>query len=70
MKKKPKVVNKVSEKITQLREANGWNKADLARKANVSPSLITKIENGTTKGSIATLSKIAEVLGVTLKDLL
>jgi len=60
----------VSEKITQLREANGWNKADLARKANVSPSLITKIENGTTKGSIATLSKIAEVLGVTLKDLL
>ena len=60
----------MSEKITQLREANGWNKADLARKANVSPSLITKIENGTTKGSIATLSKIAEVLGVTLKDLL
>lgn len=59
-----------SERITELREMKGWNKSQLAKEAGLSRSHITKLENGTTKGSWRALEKIAHALDVSIKEFL
>lgn len=57
-------------RLTQLRELKGFSRKDLAVKAGVDASGITRIERGENiYPKDTTLSKIAAALGVTLDDL-
>lgn len=58
------------ERIKSIRQQKGLSQVQLANLVKVDNSLLCKLESGKTKGSIDTLSKIAEVLGVTVSDLL
>lgn len=63
-------VNHIGSKIRAFRKARGMNQTQLARKINVDPSHISKLESNQTRGSLTTLSKIAAALGVSITDLL
>lgn len=61
---------RLGKKITAVREARGWSKADLARKASVAPSYVTRIEQGKfERPSIDLVRSIADALRVTVADL-
>lgn len=52
-----------------IREHLGWSRNDLARQANLNPTVINDIENGRRVGSVATLKAVADVLGISIDDL-
>ena len=52
------------ERITQAREARGWSRAELARRANMNPSTISLIESGRQTPYPSQTAKIAAALGV------
>lgn len=57
-------------KIADARRALGWNKAQLARKAGVVPSYVTKLEKGDIlKPSLEYMGKIAGALRMAVIDL-
>jgi transcriptional regulator with XRE-family HTH domain len=52
-------------RVEELREAKGWNQAELARRAKVRPSTLVDIEKGRTKRiDLAVLERLAKALGV------
>lgn len=51
-------------KLSAVREEQGLNKAQLARKAGLSPGLIGQIEKGKVQPSLHTLEKLSGALGV------
>jgi transcriptional regulator with XRE-family HTH domain len=59
----------VGKEIRRLREARGWSQAKLAGASDMGTSGISQIETGARNPSAATLSKIAEALGVEVRDL-
>jgi transcriptional regulator with XRE-family HTH domain len=59
----------VGKEIRRLREARGWSQAKLAGASGMGTSGISQIETGARNPSAATLSKIAEALGVEVRDL-
>lgn len=59
----------VGKEIRRLREARGWSQAKLAGDSDMGTSGISQIETGARNPSAATLSKIAEALGVEVRDL-
>lgn len=59
----------VGQQIRRLRDAKGWNQAELAVYAGIGPSGVSQIETGKRNPSAATLQKIAEALGVEISDL-
>lgn len=62
--------NLTGKKIKELRRKKNMTQQELAEQTGFTKSLISKIENGQTGSAVATLSKIASVLGVTLSWLL
>ena len=52
--------------IKELREEKGISQSELAKAMNVSRSTITMMENGSRKGSIQLLTKMADYFGVTV----
>lgn len=57
-------------KIKKLRKKQGLSQDELARKADIPYTTLTKIEIGVIKNpSFDSVSKIAEALGITLDDL-
>jgi mRNA interferase RelE/StbE len=52
------------------REYRGLSQAALGEKAGVNRVQITNIESGTRTGSVATLKKLADALGIALDDLI
>lgn len=56
----------ICERVRSLRTALNMSVRTLASKAGFSPSFISQIENGVVSPSIASLERIASVLGVTL----
>ncbi|MTD30686.1 helix-turn-helix domain-containing protein [Planomicrobium sp. YIM 101495] len=64
---KPEAIGK---KIKELRRKRNLTQQELAEKCGFTNSLLSKIENGQTGSAIATLSKIASALGVSLSWLL
>ena len=56
-------------KVTKLRKKKSLSQERLADKADLSQQHISRIERNLTYPSVATLSKIAKVLGVQLDDL-
>ena len=57
-------------KIKNLRRKKNMTQQELAERCGFTNSLLSKIENGQTGSAVATLSKIASALGVTLSWLL
>ena len=56
--------------ITRARERRHWSKADLARRAGVAPSYVTRIEQGKfLRPSVEQVKSIAVALGVSMADL-
>jgi len=61
----------IGDKIKQLRSKQGLTQDELARKANLPYTTLTKIEtNVITKPSIQTVMKIAKGLGIGVDDLM
>jgi transcriptional regulator with XRE-family HTH domain len=58
----------VGERLQQLRKECGLSVRTLATKAGFSPGFISQVEHGQVSPSIASLERIAAVLGVTLGD--
>jgi transcriptional regulator with XRE-family HTH domain len=50
--------------VKEFRLDRGWNGAELARRAKMSPSQISKIEKGQENLKYPTLVKIAKALGI------
>ncbi len=59
----------IGRQVRRLREAKGWSQTRLAVEANMSVSGISMIENGHRNLSTVTLAKLAEALGVEVRDL-
>lgn len=57
---------KVGERIKKVREVRGMTVAELADKSNVSPGLISQIENQQTLPSVDSLENVAEALGTSV----
>ena len=60
---------KIGEIIRNLRMLRGVEQGDLAKRANVSQSMISKVESGAANPGLDTLKKIAIALGVTYEEL-
>lgn len=60
---------KVGKRIRQIRELKGIKQCDLAEQLNMEPSNLTRIENGYQFPKEKNLSKIADILGVEVKEL-
>lgn len=54
--------------VRVLREWRGLSAADLARRSGVHPVQVHEIETGKKRGSVATLKRLAEALGVLVDD--
>jgi transcriptional regulator with XRE-family HTH domain len=60
----------ISQNIKRLRSKQGLTQDDLAKKANIKYSTLTKLEGGVvTKPSVQTIAKIAKALGVQMEEL-
>ena len=64
-----KLSKKVGMRIKQIRESQGIKQCVLAEKLNMEPSNLTRIESGYQLPKEENLQKIANVLGVEVKDL-
>lgn len=61
----------ISQNIKRIRKKQGLTQDDLAKKANIKYSTLTKIEGEVvTKPSVQTIQKIAESLSVPIEELL
>ncbi len=61
----------ISENIKKIRNKLGLTQDDLAKKADIKYTTLTKVESGVVnKPSVQTMAKIAKALGVLIEDLL
>jgi DNA-binding XRE family transcriptional regulator len=56
--------------LRSLRKENGLTQGELADKVGIGQSFISKIEKGHLEPSLATLGRLAKVLGTDIKSLL
>ena len=61
---------KLSDKIIQLRKANGWSQEDLAERLNVSRQAISRWEGATAQPDVANILRLSKLFGVTTDYLL
>lgn len=61
---------KIGKRVVQLRERIGWSQNELARRAGISQSTLSDIENNVNGPNSSTLYKLANALGCTPNDLL
>ena len=61
---------KLSDKIIQLRKANGWSQEDLAERLNVSRQAISRWEGETAQPDAANILQLSKIFGVTTDYLL
>lgn len=60
----------IGRRIRRLRTTQGWSLEAVATKANISRSLLSKVENGRVSSPIATLANIATALGASVGRLI
>jgi len=61
----------ISENIKKVRAKLGLTQDDLAKKADIKYTTLTKVESGAVnKPSVQTMDKIARALGVSIEDLI
>lgn len=68
--KDQEILNKLANRLKELRNEKGMTQEDLSFKADLTLSQIARIETGRINTSISTLSRISTALGVNLKELL
>lgn len=66
---KPIGVPMLGDRLRDLRQRNGLTLRQLAQQADVSPALLSQIENGSTDPSLATLRKLARVFDASIATL-
>ncbi len=59
----------LGDKLRKRRTDLKKSQYDVAKEAGVRPELISRLENGRSDGSFASLHKIAHVLGMTIDEL-
>ncbi|MFQ1002481.1 helix-turn-helix domain-containing protein [Modestobacter sp. SSW1-42] len=62
-------MDKLGPRLKELRQAAGLSLRELARQAEVSPSLVSQIENGKSRPSVSTLYTFARLLDVRVDEL-
>lgn len=60
---------KLGKNLKKIRTEKGISQGDIVRTLGVSRSFVSNIENGKTNPTLATISKLAKALGVSIKDL-
>ena len=60
----------ISEKVRRLRKANGLTQKELAEKLYVTPSTISKLENGAAMPDVYAVTDMADIFGVEVAELL
>ena len=60
----------MGERLRAVRRERGLSLRDLAKRLDVSPSLISQVETGRASPSVSTLYAMAQVLSVSVDDLL
>jgi ribosome-binding protein aMBF1 (putative translation factor) len=58
----------MTNKLKREREKRGWSRAELARRASMSPSDVGKIEAGRATPYDSQLRKLAKALGVPVRE--
>jgi transcriptional regulator with XRE-family HTH domain len=54
--------------LAAMREARSWSKADLAKRADLDPSTITRLEQGSRKPDRETVVQLAEAMALPVAD--
>lgn len=67
---KEELKDQIGRRIVELREKRGWSQSDLARASNKDRQAIEKLENGRVNPTIFSLYEVANVLDVSLSELL
>lgn len=57
-------------RVLELRNERGWNQKELAGRAGIHPTRLSRIERGVARPSLDELMGLADALGVRLDDLL
>jgi transcriptional regulator with XRE-family HTH domain len=63
------IQRRAGRRLRERRESLGWARAALARRAQVSLSMVAQFERGEANPSLATLAKLAAASGLTLAEL-
>jgi Predicted transcriptional regulators len=63
------MVIKIGDRVRKLRDGLGITQHELATRAGVTPQTISRIERNVNDASIASLHKIAPVLGTSIDEL-
>jgi len=66
----PRLVAQVGAGVRRLRAAQGLTLADVARMADISPAMLSRLEHGDVSPSLDTLAALAEALGTSCAALL
>ena len=64
------IEGRIGRRIRRLRQTHGWSLDDVAGKAGISRSLLSKVENARVSSPIATLANIAAALGTAVGSLI
>lgn len=67
---KPSIERRIGQRVRRLRQSQGWSLGDVATKANISRSLLSKVENARVSSPIATLANIAAALSTSVGQLI
>lgn len=59
----------LGDKLKKARTAKNLSQYDVAKLAGVRPEVVNRIENGRSAGSLASLHRIAPVLGLSIDEL-
>lgn len=62
-------MDRLGARLKELRQSAGFSLRELARQADVSPSLVSQIENGKSRPSVSTLYSFARLLNVPVDEL-
>ena len=63
-------VTPITLRLAELRERKGWSQAELARRAGVAASVVSRAERGETTITLENLDKLARALGVGPRSLI
>ncbi len=58
----------IGERLQQIRKLNGWSQRELARRASVTNSAISQMEQGRVSPSVASLKKVLDGVPISLVD--
>ena len=61
---------RLGENLKRIRTEKDITQSDIAKSLGVSRGFVSNIENGKTNPTLATIAKVAEVLGVSSSELL